>query len=558
MDPTDAELNNMATLQHVADWAGTTGEVHEQLMDALGKPSKLRDIAFINRTVWDNVVAGLKIDTSSGTTTSERDLTPVEASRIEIFRRVTLLRLGANPDHVGSSTAPPVVSIGVSPLPSTSTPTSPTRKLKLSSVIDPTLDAEIIQLEQSEVARMYSTYKAKFGDHPSQEVEPSADQLSGINQMLRSGALPYCDFSVFGPHGLRQLRKAVFTSYVLNVATGEWSKSEAPGPDSIFNWEKSFRPCFSWRQPNPSDWTRMQITSKSFMGSLAMNVEKQEKIPPQEPVENTYQEKDQCLLVFSGKHRPGDLASYLGAEGWIVVIVDKVAPEPTDVLSEHNLDKILADTETGMYDVVGCATPCETLSPLRESPPGPRPLRSLDKPDGLPSEELTESERIQLKEANRLIALSARLAEIQATAGRAFWIENPDHKDKLDLWKTTPLKFLVREFNVWITEFDPCRFGAEVRKPTKLMSFHMNFWGIGDLRCNHPVQQWTRTDGSTYKAPHESLVQRWRTNDEGKKERASKALAGYPPQLNYALAQATVSVSMSRATAMLTALKGEL
>lgn len=241
MDPTDAELNNMATLQHVADWAGTTGEVHEQLMDALGKPSKLRDIAFINRTVWDNVVAGLKIDTSSGTTTSERDLTPVEASRIEIFRRVTLLRLGANPDHVGSSTAPPVVSIGVSPLPSTSTPTSPTRKLKLSSVIDPTLDAEIIQLEQSEVARMYSTYKAKFGDHPSQEVEPSADQLSGINQMLRSGALPYCDFSVFGPHGLRQLRKAVFTSYVLNVATGEWSKREAPGPDSIFNWEKSFR-----------------------------------------------------------------------------------------------------------------------------------------------------------------------------------------------------------------------------------------------------------------------------------------------------------------------------
>ena len=184
MDPTDAELNNMATLQHVADWAGTTGEVHEHLMDALGKPSKLRDIAFINRTVWDNVVAGLKIDTSSGTTTSERDLTPVEASRIEIFRRVTLLRLGANPDHVGSSTAPPVVSIGVSPLPSTSTPTSPTRKLKLSSVIDPTLDAEIIQLEQSEVARMYSTYKAKFGDHPSQEVEPSADQLSGINQML--------------------------------------------------------------------------------------------------------------------------------------------------------------------------------------------------------------------------------------------------------------------------------------------------------------------------------------------------------------------------------------
>ena len=45
-------------------------------------------------------------------------------------------------------------------------------------------------------------------------MEPSTDKLSGINQMLKCSALPYCDFSVLGPHGLRLLRKAVFTSYV--------------------------------------------------------------------------------------------------------------------------------------------------------------------------------------------------------------------------------------------------------------------------------------------------------------------------------------------------------
>ena len=54
--------------------------------------------------------------------------------------------------------------------------------------------------------------------------------------------MPYCDFNVFGPHGLRHLREAVFTSYVLNAA-GEWSKRAVPGRTLyiIFAWERSFR-----------------------------------------------------------------------------------------------------------------------------------------------------------------------------------------------------------------------------------------------------------------------------------------------------------------------------
>ena len=88
---------------------------------------------------------------------------------------------------------------------------------------------------------MYTRYKTKFGDHPSPDVEPTADQLSGLAQLLKSGSLPYTDFSVFGPHGLRSLRRSVFTSYMLNSATGEWSKKEQPGPDSLQAWEKAFR-----------------------------------------------------------------------------------------------------------------------------------------------------------------------------------------------------------------------------------------------------------------------------------------------------------------------------
>ena len=52
------------------------------------------------------------------------------------------------------------------------------------------------------------------------------------------------------------------------------------------------------------------------------------------------------------------------------------------------------------------------------------------------------------------------------------------------------------------------------------------------------VREFKRPDGSTYRARHESLVGRWRVNDKGERERASKALGEYPPQLNAKLAGA--------------------
>lgn len=78
---------------------------------------------------------------------------------------------------------------------------SAAQKIKLSVAIDPTLDSEVVQLEQTAVSAMYAKYKAKFGDHPSPEVEPSNDQLSALAQ-LKANATPYADMSLWGPHGL--------------------------------------------------------------------------------------------------------------------------------------------------------------------------------------------------------------------------------------------------------------------------------------------------------------------------------------------------------------------
>eukprot|EP00969_Alexandrium_andersonii_P050088 2198370-Alexandrium_andersonii.AAC.1 len=45
------------------------------------------------------------------------------------------------------------------------------------------------------------------GDYPSEEIEPTCEQLSTVDQLVRFGALPYVDFSLFGPHGKRAERK---------------------------------------------------------------------------------------------------------------------------------------------------------------------------------------------------------------------------------------------------------------------------------------------------------------------------------------------------------------
>ena len=72
----------------------------------------------------------------------------------------------------------------------------------------------------------------------------------------------------------------------------------------------------------------------------------------------------------------------------------------------------------------------------------------------------------------------------------------------------------------------------------------MNFMDMARLKCNHEIRVWKKRDGTSYKAAHESLVQRWRTDGAGNK--ASKALAEYTPRLNARIAEAMLEVDTPR------------
>ena len=244
MDPTETELQAVNNLTAAFDWAGVPADVRVSLGQALGEPQLVRDIVFVSRTDWDTVVATIKGEgpppVGSAGPRAARDLTPIDRARLEMFRRACMLRAGCKPDTPGSTAGH--IAPGAAAMLPASVATSPTasRKLKLSALVDQTLDAELQPLEQAEIRAMYDEYVRRYGDTPSPEAEPTSDQLAAVKQLLLSNCNPYVDFSVFGPRGHRLLRKMMFATVTLNAA-GEWARRELPGPPTFEEWFNVFR-----------------------------------------------------------------------------------------------------------------------------------------------------------------------------------------------------------------------------------------------------------------------------------------------------------------------------
>ena len=142
--------------------------------------------------------------------------------------------------------------------------------------------------------------------------------------------------------------------------------------------------------------------------------------------------------------------------------------------------------------------------------------------------------------------LTAAVAQEQLNHLRAFWIENPDRGEKLDIWKTSWLQPLLKNALVTTAKFDQCRFGEEVTRPTKLAEYGHDFMDVMGLRCNHSSREWTRPDGSKYYAKHDSFGQSWRETSAGKRQRVSQTLAEYPAELNKRIAKGMLATDGRR------------
>ena len=105
--------------------------------------------------------------------------------------------------------------------------------------------------------------------------------------------------------------------------------------------------------------------------------------------------------------------------------LDTAATTPANLLDDGLWSSVKREISIGLYEAIWIATPCGTFSPLREKQPGPKPLRSVDHPQGLPRDQLTQAEQKQVKEANILVDRSAEAAETALEKGRSLGTREP-------------------------------------------------------------------------------------------------------------------------------------
>ena len=179
MDPTEGELQAITNLAEARGWAGVEGPLAEAIQAALGQPARVREIALIPRPTWDRVVNNLQIQDAGDPRPPVRAPTPVEEARLESLRRVCCLRSGRTIDQPGDPAAA-APAVAPAPFPAVGgavgapAPGAPqARKLKLSAVLDLTLDAEIHPVGDAEVTGMYERYRNRYGDFPSVDADVS-------------------------------------------------------------------------------------------------------------------------------------------------------------------------------------------------------------------------------------------------------------------------------------------------------------------------------------------------------------------------------------------------
>jgi hypothetical protein len=115
----------------------------------------------------------------------------------------------------------------------TSTPTSlgSQSKFKLSAVVDQIVDDEITFLPNPELQVMNNRFSLAMGSLPDPEEACTEEQISAMAHLLASGRPPCADFSIWGPHGTRLLRRSKIQGLKMDV-DGHFRSVEFFGPES--------------------------------------------------------------------------------------------------------------------------------------------------------------------------------------------------------------------------------------------------------------------------------------------------------------------------------------
>ena len=108
-------------------------------------------------------------------------------------------------------------------------------KVKMSEVVNQTMDQEIDVRSASEMSNMVDIYAAKVGAEPLPAEDPTAEQVSCIEKLIESELPPSPDLAIFGPYGAAIHRKLRFKGQIF--VGNKFITQELAGPPSYLVWK---------------------------------------------------------------------------------------------------------------------------------------------------------------------------------------------------------------------------------------------------------------------------------------------------------------------------------
>ena len=226
-------MAKIISVNDIFNWIGSSKPFIEAVRTALGGGEpKIRDLVSISPKDWNDVMVAVVV--------GDRPMSAIERGQFALVRRIARLRvqLTANDDVSTSGTVGTTLAISAAaaapPLPLSEA------RIKLSVLIDSSMDSELVRIPVLEVRKMYSRYVETRGAEPKEDIEPTIEQLSAVKQVMDNDLAPYVDFALFGPYGKRFLAKLTLAAWSY-LPNGTWLRRDLPGPPTFEHWWSSFR-----------------------------------------------------------------------------------------------------------------------------------------------------------------------------------------------------------------------------------------------------------------------------------------------------------------------------
>ena len=129
------------------------------------------------------------------------------------------------------------------------------------------------------------------------------------------------------------------------------------------------------------------------------------------------------LYLFSGPRRPGhgDMDECCVEKVVKLEALDVIRDESHDLLDDHRWSLIEKRIKEDKFTCNLSSPPCCTFAPIRGKNTGPRPLRSMQHPYGLP--DLTPDEKKQTREGTACALRALAAAKIFHDKGLPFVVE---------------------------------------------------------------------------------------------------------------------------------------